>query len=176
MKLLMTHKYSSELFSIEKDDIDLTECLKQIGIIQIAEYDLHCIDVVDTLTVSQICDLLVDIFGYKNKSKNLFEKHRQIINQDNVIPAFTETNEINRDIVSVQQAVLIDLFDSTNHNPYYRTNSNDYQKKTIYKAIMSFFQPRIITERINANCGCGFTLGQTGISGKGANGKLFKYK
>lgn len=58
MKLLMTHKYSPELFFIEKDDINFTECLRQIGIIQIAEYDLYSKDLIDTLTVSQVCDLL----------------------------------------------------------------------------------------------------------------------
>lgn len=120
MKLLITHKYSPELFFIEKSDIDLTECLRQIGIIQITEYDLYSKDLIDTLTVSQVCDLLIKIFGYKNKSKNLFEKYRQIISQDNVIPAFTESNEINRDIDFTRQMVFINLYITANFNPFYK--------------------------------------------------------
>lgn len=120
MKLLMTHKYSPELFFIEKDDINFTECLRQIGIIQIAEYDLCSKDLFDTLTVSQVCDLLVEIFGYKNKSKNLFKNYRQIIHQKNVISAFTGSNRINLNIGFVDKTVLVDLYSTANFNPFYK--------------------------------------------------------
>lgn len=118
MKLLLTHKYSPELFFIEKNNIDLTECIRQIGIIQIVEYDLCTEELLDTLTVSQVCDLLIKIFGYKNKSKNIFDKYRQIINQDNVIPAFKERNEIYYDINLNDQTILVDLYSSANFNPF----------------------------------------------------------